>query len=175
MADSDFTTLLKNIKVNALDNTRHTSLSASRKVYVAPDALLIAATTPYFVIVPKGGAIKWESEYRAALRKIVFAIVYARHWTPEGENLILGGNASPPDEEAELLIDALVRPAPYNDGIHITGTGSYATQANVKIARPASFLDPEVRHEYGVDGQQTGEYALIWPFQIEYEIWRKTP
>ncbi len=175
MADSDFTTLLKNMKINAVDATRHTSLSASRKVFVAPDAMLVAAPTPYFVFVPKGGAIKWESEWRSAIRRVVCAIVYARHWTPEGEGLVLGGNASPPDREAELLVDALVRPMPYNDGIHITGVGAYTTQANVKIGRPVAFLDPEVRNEYGPDGQQTGEYALIWPFQIEYEIWRQTP
>lgn len=175
MADSDLSKLLKNMAVNVVDNTRHSSLSSSRKVYIVPKLIALPAPTPHFVLAAIGSPIHQESEFRRQLRRIAVGIVYDRHWSPEGQGLMVGGAASPPDREAELLIDALARPRPYDDGIHITGVSTYATQTNVLNCRAVEFLSPEMINEYGADGQWSGLYTLMYGFVLEYEIWRQTP
>lgn len=181
MANTDRSVLYQNIKRNMVDSTLHTSLVASRGVFITTSVPpLVSAATPYWMIHPGTSKHVW-GDVHETFHRIKLSLIWDRFIGQVNEDVIVGdGTLDGVFTEIENMIDALERACPFNDGIHITGvtvpaplSEDYVTQGNVLSLEFLSETEPEWIREYGIGGEgDPGEWNLRFALEMEAHLVR---
>lgn len=157
---SVLTTLLTNMKTNVVDSTRHASLTANRKVFVSPAFVPLGLPGDYIEIYPGRKKVSW-GDHLEEEQEIIIALVKRMQRSIKNEEMLTDTTYGA-DTVLELIVKALTRDQPYNDGIHITGVTGYTTLANVMALYPTEYRECEWVQIMETEGTNLGDFVLVY-------------
>lgn len=157
---SVLTVLLANMKANAVDSTRHSALTANRKALVTPAFIALGLPGDYIEIYPGRKKVSW-GDHLEEEQEIIVALIKRMQRSIKNEEMMTDTTYGA-DTVLELIVRAMTRDQPYNDGVHITGVGTYTTQGNVLALYPNEYRESEWVPIMGPEGTDLGDIALVY-------------